>query len=432
MNTIILGAGITGLAAGIASECPVFEAKANPGGICSSYYVRPHTLDRLSNLPEDGEAYRFEIGGGHWIFGGDPAILHFIKSLTPIKTYSRRSSVYFHKQNLYVSYPLQNHLSDFPSEIRLQVLQEITQTQAIMGNTMKAWLENNFGKTLCEIFFYPFHELYTAGLYKKITPQDSYKSPIDISQVLKGAFDTASAVGYNTTFIYPINGLNHLVQNMANYCDIHYNKRVINIDVNQKQVYFADGSSNSYQNLITSLPLNKMLKMTGLSIAEESSPYTSVLVLNIGAIRGDRCPDDYWLYNSDSQSGFHRVGFYSNVDESFLPQSARGNNSRVSIYVEKAYLGGVKYTATEINSYAQAVVQELKTWGYIKEEEVVDSTWIEVAYTWSLPNSIWRQKAMKILEANDIYPIGRYARWIFQGIADSIKDGFFVGSSFKK
>ena len=29
-----------------------------------------------------------------------------------------------------------------------------------------------------------------------------------------------------------------------------------------------------------------------------------------------------------------------------------------------------------------------------------------------------------------IYMVGRY-RWIFQGIADSIKDGFYAGASFR-
>jgi len=32
---------MTGLAAGIASGLPVYEAGERPGGICSSYYVRP-------------------------------------------------------------------------------------------------------------------------------------------------------------------------------------------------------------------------------------------------------------------------------------------------------------------------------------------------------------------------------------------------------
>ena len=101
---------MTGLAAGIASGLPVFEASDRSGGICSSYYVRPGQSERLSRKPDDGEAYHFEIGGGHWIFGGDPAVLRFIRGLTEVKSYARRSSVFFPKSDLYVPYPLQNHL----------------------------------------------------------------------------------------------------------------------------------------------------------------------------------------------------------------------------------------------------------------------------------------------------------------------------------
>src|SRR5690606_14021821 len=43
----ILGGGVTGLAAGITAGLPVLEAAAQPGGICSSYYVRPGSETRL-------------------------------------------------------------------------------------------------------------------------------------------------------------------------------------------------------------------------------------------------------------------------------------------------------------------------------------------------------------------------------------------------
>ena len=92
---MILGAGMTGLAAGWASGLPVYEAEQSPGGMCSSYYLRPGSEDRLPEAPADDEAYRFEIGGGHWIFGGDSLVLQFIQSLTPAKQYSRRSAVFF-------------------------------------------------------------------------------------------------------------------------------------------------------------------------------------------------------------------------------------------------------------------------------------------------------------------------------------------------
>jgi protoporphyrinogen oxidase len=154
-----------------------------------------------------------------------------------------------------------------------------------------------------------------------------------------------------------------------------------------------------------------------------------VLVINIGAKRGERCPDDHWVYIPQSRAGFHRVGFYSNVDVTFLPLSARKAKERVSIYVEKAYLEGQKPDKGEAKALCEAVVRELQEWGWIGEVEVVDPTWIEVAYTWSWPGSRWREKALKTLEEQGIYQIGRFGRWVCQGIAESIKDGLMAGGA---
>jgi hypothetical protein len=38
---------------------------------------------------------------------------------------------------------------------------------------------------------------------------------------------------------------------------------------------------------------------------------------------------------------------------------------------------------------------------------------------------------MAALEARDIFPVGRYGRWVFQGIADSIRDGLYVGGALR-
>ncbi|MDV2992359.1 MAG: hypothetical protein N4J56_002013 [Chroococcidiopsis sp. SAG 2025] len=431
-RTFILGAGITGLAAGLSSNSPVYEASAMPGGICGSYYMKPQGTELLANSPNDQEAYRFEYGGGHWIFGGDSSILHFIQSLTPLKSYNRLSSVYFDRQKLYVPYPLQNHLSYLGKEIAAKALTEIASNSKIHPKTWAEWLEQYFGSTLNELFFAPFHKYYTAGLWDSIAPQDAYKSPVNLSLVIQGAFDKTPPVGYNTTFVYPAEGLNTLVQRMASLCDVRYGKKVVQIDIKRKEVIFADDSGTHYETLISTLPLNYMMQMTGLEVPSEPDPYTSVLVLNIGGTKGSNCPDDHWLYTPDSKSGFHRVGFYSNVDKSFLPMSSRKNADRVSIYVERAYLGGDKPAADEVREYSQSVVQELCDWGFIQQAEVVDPTWIDVAYTWSWAGSSWKQQSIQMLEKYDIYPVGRYGRWIFQGITDSIKDGFFVGAGFKK
>lgn len=426
----ILGGGVTGLAAGMVSGLPVFEASELPGGICSSYYVRPNSRERLGRAPADGEAYRFEIGGGHWIFGGDPVVLRFIRSLAPVKTYARKSSVYFHKKDLYVPFPLQNHLRALDAETAGQALGEMVRPGS-QWSTMKEWLECNFGPTLCKLFFHPFHELYTAGLHDRIAPQDAYKSPVQLPVAVRGAFQQSAAVGYNTTFIYPLEGLNALAQRMAGQCDLRYGKRVSRIDLKSKEMTFADGTSLGYDALLSTLPLNGMMEITGLRVEAKPDPHTSVLVLNIGAVRGPRCPPDHWLYNAETDASFHRVGFYSNVDRSFLPLSAQERGDRVSIYVEKGYLGGQRPSERETQSYADAVVRELQDWEFIGPAEVVDPTWIDVAYTWSWPGSNWKEQALRALEAHDIYPVGRYARWNFQGISESIKDGFYAGASLK-
>lgn len=427
---LILGAGATGLAASWASGLPVLEATNRPGGICSSYYVRAGQSERWAHLPADGEAYRFEIGGGHWIFGGDAAVLRLIEQLAPTRRYSRVSSVFLPDRGLNVPYPLQNHLRYLDPATASAALMEMSRP---MGDvrTMADWLLQGFCTTLCELLFTPFHELYTAGLHTQIAPQDSYKSPVELPAAIAGALQSASAVGYTTHYIYPEGGLDTLAQNLASRSDIHYGARVMEVDTARRRVHCEDGSSYAYRRMISTLPLNRMLDLAGIRVETKPDPFTSVLVLNIGASRGERCPEDHWVYVPRSYAGFHRVGFYSNVDVDFLPASARAKRDRVSIYVERAHRGGEKPDDTEVATYSQAAVKELQQWGMIGDVEVMDPTWIDVAYTWSWPGSKWRVMAMEALRTADIHPVGRYARWVFQGIADSVLDGLFVGASFR-
>lgn len=430
MSVVILGAGVTGLAAGVASGAPVFEAADAPGGICSSYYVRPGSRERLAERPSDGEAYRFEIGGGHWIFGGDPIVLSYIGRLAPLRAYRRRSSVWFPDRQLAVPYPLQNHLHALGPDIVARALAEMA--RPFRGaRTMREWLVESFGPTLCELFFEPFHALYTAGLHERIAPQDAYKSPVSLELAIRGAVAETPAVGYNAEFVYPENGLDALARRVAAGARVSYAKRAERIDVRERTVHFADGTTVRWDALLSTLPLNRTLAMTGLSVDAEPDPHTSVLVLNVGGRRGPRCPDDHWIYVPQTRAGFHRVGFYDAVDVHFLPASARRAHDRVSMYVERAFPGGARPSDAETERYAAAVVRELQDWGFLGATEVVDPTWIDVAYTWAWPGSRWTRLAMRALEQHGVFPAGRYGRWTFQGIAESMREGFAAGAALR-
>lgn len=422
---LILGAGVAGLSAGMNTGKQIYEANDFPGGICASYYMNSN--GRRFYYRNDEKAYRFEVGGGHWIFGADDSTLDFMDRLSCVKSYERRSAVYFPARDLYVPYPLQNHLSHLPEDIARRALDEIVKSDHTKNvSTLADWLVLHFGKTLCELFFFPFHQLYTAGLFTKIEPQDRYKTPVDKEQIIKGFDENTSPVGYNAIFVYPERGLDDLMRKMAERCKVDYYKEVTEIDTKKRQILFEDGTATKYKALISTLPLNKVVKLTNLTVKEAEPPYTSVLVINIGAKKGSKCPDYHWLYIPKSKMRFHRIGFYSNVDSSFLPISSREDDDKVSIYLEKAYLPEEKPEDEEIKRLCDDIVKELQSWKFINETEVIDPTWIEVAYTWSYPGSKWRERATKLLKQNDIHQIGRYGSWQFQGIAESMRNGLEV------
>ena len=417
---LVLGGGVTGLAAGFVGGFPIYEKRRVPGGICSSYYL---------------QGYRFEIGGGHWIFDGNrfPQARDFIAQFTPLKSYFRQAGIYFNESNngaVLIPYPIQNNLSYLPSDVCALVLSEITapKQNPTSTATLEQWLCNTFGMTLYRLFFKPFHDKYIIGLQNQVVAQDMYKSPINIEHVMNGAYyrqeKSLEIVGYNPTYLYPTQGLDHLILQMAKKCQIIYEKEAIKIDINNKLVYFADGDRQRYKTLISTLPLNIMLNLTGLNVRDAEPPYVSVLVLNIGAEKGALCPTEHWLYIPESGFTFHRVGFYSNVDLSFSPSS----EEKVAIYVERSFMSNSKPNQGEIEQYTSDVIQTLQNWQFIKRVEVINTNWVETAYTLNLPKSRWREQAIRTLNEHSICQVGRYGRWKFQGILQSLRDGIFVGT----
>jgi len=370
METIILGAGITGLSAGIKTGATIYEASDRPGGICRSY-------------SKDG--YRFENGGGHWIFGSKEA-RDRIRQYVDLNNFERAAGIYF---NEIKDYPIQSYDKEgfFPS-------------------SFKGWLFHRFGIDLCKNFFWPFNNKYTAGMFDDIIQDDPGKSP------------NPGRSGYNSEFSYPNGcGLDVLVDRMANDLDIKYNKEAVSINAVEKVVQFQDGSEKEYDRLISTLPLKSMMRMCGRY--KDDLPHTSVLVLNIGAEKGPKLPKKQWLYVPGPDQEFFRVGFYSNVDPSFAP------DGKVSIYVERAIAGDVSHETLDITHYVYEVCDFMRSQGWIEAVEVCDPNWIEYAYTWLKPGND-REGYLSWLDNHGIKSIGRYGRWKFQGIAESIEEGFSV------
>ena len=369
---VILGAGVTGLAAAIKTGYPVFEASDHPGGICRSY-----------NLG----GFEFSVGGGHWLFGEGPG-LEFIKERVKLNEYERRAGIYY---NTTFPYPFQ------------------TVAQGPVGpagnrGILKHWLLDTFGQEQCNLFFFPFNSKYTAGLYEKVVQTDAFKSP------------QAGGQGFCPRFYSPDRGMTALIDNMALKAQISYKEQACRVDVKGKMVFFTSGLYLKYDRLISTIPLDNMLKLCGVG---HNLPYTSVLCINIGAEMGKCTPTDHWLYIPFCKGGFYRVGFYSNVNACYAPGGC------VGLSVEMAFLPDKRPDPIELERIVFNVIDELQGWNWIGKVRVVDPTYVSTAYTWLYGKDDAAEK-IAWLKEHDIYSVGRYGGWKFTGIAGSIEQGLSV------
>lgn len=370
MKTLILGAGFSGMAAGIATGAPIYEATDHAGGICRTYKLN---------------GYEFDTGGPHWLFGHNKAI-EWVKGIIPLTSYERRAGVYY---NAILPYPIQTWATREP-ETR--------------EGYFKHWLSRQFSPEMCNMFFYPFNAKYTAGLMDEVLPFDSYKTP------------PAGGQGHVVEFHNPVGGLNALVDKMASKCVISYNKRAIKISPQEKLVIFQDGDWFKYDRLISTIPLDQLMILCGHT--NVTLPFSSVYVLNIGATPDVNFPKEHWLYVPFCKSGFHRAGFYTNVEPNKAPEG------KVSLSIEIAFTG---YNRDDLDEpfIKQEVIKELKAWRWIGEVDVVDGTWVKHAYTWER-NKNDRPYYLQWAKDNDIHSIGRYGTWKFCGLSESIQMGLSV------
>jgi protoporphyrinogen oxidase len=428
----VIGGGITGLFCGFIANIPVYEQADHPGGLLASYCLDVNSgVKWYCRNKKDNVAF-FEKGGGHWLWGlyGNPYIYKFLTSLSEFKRYVRKSSVYLSDYDQFVPYPLQYHLGSLPKDLRDKALEDIIlsrrekSTVDSSKTTFADFLRASFGETLYKIFFEPYNYRYTAGLLYEVAPPRRMKVPDDLDLIIRGHKDGAlhATQGYNAYFYYPIIGLGPLVWRLYHRTKCYLKSRVTSIEVGKKQFTVNDSYTIKYNKIYAAIPLIEVLKISDAKeLVRKSEPYTSVLVVNVIAKKGHKTPSDHWVYISKSRTGFHRIGYYSNVDKMFLPTKYR-NEGYVSAYIEKTFKGGHS-EGLNLDNEVFDILDEVMNLGFIGEVIAYDYNFVEIAYTWERPGSTWVDEAIFFLVKNNIIPVGRYGKWgRIEGIVESMED----------
>jgi protoporphyrinogen oxidase len=415
-DTIILGAGLTGLATAYylekagSTDYQIFEKENEIGGLCRS-------------IRQDGFTFDYT---GHLLHINDPDFRALLKDVMPFSSLNflhRKSRIFSH--NTYTHYPFQTNLYGLPTSIIAECIEGFIKRKKIKNpKTFYSWALTHFGKGFTQHFFNPYQrkifchdpKKFTATWTGRFVPQTSLES------IIEGALKKPDdSIGYNASFYYPKNGgIDHLVHAIAQKLKnkIKTSFEVETIDLRKKCIYFSNGYHTHYNKLITTIPLNQFLQKTtdksttALSAQARHLKVNSVLNINLGINRAN-IEDYHWCYFPEKQFPFYRAGFSHHFSEKIAPHGTS------ALYIEHSYMNNKKVNANRLVDHATSF------FGF-ENSEIITRIQLHIRHAYVIYNG-WRDKNLSSIFArlaeNNIYTIGRYGAWKYSSMQESVIDG---------
>lgn len=411
---LILGAGPTGLGAAWElkkSQHPHFqvvEQSATAGGLATSYL--------------DDKGFTWDIGG-HVIHSHYKYFDDVIEQAFTPKLLTHTRSAWIWMMETMLPYPLQYNFTFLPKltkEKCIEDLIELAQVPTTQTHNYLEWLEQSFGKYMTKIFHEPYaKKVWSYQPQKMNTKWIGERVAIeDVESLLKrtAAKTPLSTWGPNYKFVYPERGGNGALWNYVGKhlsAHISYGKTATEIDIKKNTVTFSDGDVQQYDKLISTLPLDILLNMTGLRVPKMSTSlvYAKVAIVGVG-ISGPppaKLKNVQWMYFPEKQFPFFRVTLLHNFSTFMTPKGMW------SLMCEVSFPKGKKFAVEDLN---QQVIEAFRKEGFITQENTVESVWntvIERGYPVpALPRDEFLNTAIPLLESYQIYSRGRFGAWKYE------------------
>lgn len=429
-HVVVLGGGLAGLSAAyhLGGQVPVYEAADVLGGLCASHRVDGYTFDLTGHLLHFRVPYCRELVAG---LLQEELLHHHRKAWIHYGTDAATASR--------VKYPFQANLHDLPADVRAECLdgflaaveQWKADNSSAGGRTrsrnFREWILARFGAGIARHFMLPYNaKLWQYPLDKMSSAWiDSLVPQPNVDEVVKGAAGPPPReFGYNIDFAYPrTGGIGRLAEAFGRELGpLHLGMRAVRIDPERRVVHFGDGSETRYETLVTSIPLPVLLRLLDPCPAEiralaDQLRWNSIVNLNLG-VDGQVDPSVHWMYFPDPAITFYRVGVASN----FAPESAPPGKS--SMYVEVSYRGEDPHTPDVLT---ERIIDDLLRVGLLERRgqvEVTDFNRLPYAYViYDLAYTETTGRLHQYLEAADIHSIGRFGRWRYYSMEQTILDG---------
>ncbi|WP_160119934.1 protoporphyrinogen/coproporphyrinogen oxidase [Rhodovarius lipocyclicus] len=295
MSNIVLGAGISGLAAaykarGEGIPVTIYEAAERAGGLLDNFVVEGFRFDRAVHLSfaTEQEVRR--------VFDKAPYHTHQPESVN-------------WDQTLWLRHPVQNNMHALPAAERVELIAGLVEAPNVEINNYRDWLIHQYGLPIAsrwpmvyteKYWTVPAEELSTDWIGQRVRRAD-------LREVLAGAFtdDTPNAF-YAKEMRYPEEGgYRHFIEPMMEGADLRTGHRAVRIDADARRITFANGVEADYKALVSTLPLPRLIELmpdapAAVREAAGSLFATQIDLISIGFNR-PRVSPTLWFYIYDRE-----------------------------------------------------------------------------------------------------------------------------------
>ena len=417
---LILGAGPTGLGAARRlqelgkSDWLLLEAGSEAGGLAASFV--------------DEQGFTWDIGG-HVLFSHyeyfDRAMEEFLGKDGWLH-HERESWVWL--RDRFIPYPFQNNIRRLPAadlEKCLAGLVDIARNNLVKPANFREWILATFGPGLAEVFMLPYNAkvwAYPPELMNTVWVGERV-AVTDLKRVLHNLVHGKDDVswGPNNTFQFPkFGGTGAIWRACAERLPaekLRFNSRVTRINLEEKVAETSDGQSFHYEQMVSTLPLTELIKLTGQPqlqpSAERGLLYSSSNIIGIG-LRGQpraELAKKCWMYFPEDNCPFYRVTVFSNYSPNNVPD-IKQHWSLMAEVSESAH------QPVDQARLLDQVIAGLLATKLIERREDIVSTWqFRAGYGYPTPG-LERDAALAEIipfyEKHEVFSRGRFGLWKYE------------------
>ncbi len=414
---VVLGAGISGISAAYhlksgGVDSVVYEKNSSWGGLLDNFEIDGFRFDRFVHLS----------------FAVDEHVKDIFSKSTEF--YRHIPDPFNYYEGHWLKHPAQNNLYPLSVEEKEKIVSDFENRKDKDANEIEdyeEWLRIQYGDYFAENFPMRYTRKYwtveARELETKWVGKRMYRPTIE--EIKKGCETAETPITYYAKEMrYPKKGgYKSFLNSMIEGLDIRLNKKVVEIDVQNKRVMFEDGGVEEYDKLISSLPLPEMCKLIKNTPAEvldacDKLLWTGGYLVSLGFNKPD-IHRNLWFYIYDEDIIPARVYSPSRKSPDNVPEGCSSIQAEVYFSKDKELdMSGEEILEDTIKKF---IKMQLFKEDDILVKDIRKEEYANIVFKPSIYSS--RKAVLSFLENLGIVTVGRFGEWKYLWSDQSLISG---------